>query len=536
MSLLFTGVGSVIGSGWLFGALYASQLAGPLAIFAWVLGGIMFAIIALAYAELAVMFPVAGGVVRFPQYAFGSFGSYSCGWLTWLAAAGVTPIEVLATMGYAQYYFPDLMYQASGVSVLTPQGIVVSVILMFIYSLINVLAVKAFAYFNNVLVWWKLGMIVLVVVLFFVSSFHPGNLTSAGGFAPNGISAMFVAIATAGVGFAYLGFRQGIEFAGETDNPQRNVPFAVLGTLLITTIIYVLLQIAFITGLTPDLLSNGWANLSFGASAGPLAGLALALGIGWLATLLFADAIISPADTGLIYAAVTARLGYANGQNRNAPQWLTKLNRFGVPWLAVVLMFVVGCIFFLPFPGWRLFVGFVTQATVLSFGSGPLVVGALRRRLPAQERPFKLPGGDVIPCLAFICCNLIVYWGGWASFEKLFIGVLVGYIIFVAYNLVVARGSVPPIEFKHGAWFIPWVVGMLILLFIGSYGHAPEEAWIDMGGLGWIPRGWSALVIAAFSIGIYAYAVTVALPADKIAAHIRQTPTQAPGEEAKASA
>lgn len=534
LSLLFTGVGSIIGSGWLFGALYATQAAGPLAVFAWVIGGIMFMLIGLTYAELAVMFPVAGGVVRFPHYAFGSFASFSNGWTTWFAAAAVTPIEVLATTEYAQYYLPWLMteHTVSGetVSVLTNPGIAVAVAMMFVYSLINMLAVKAFAYFNNVMVWWKLAMIVLVVIVFFVAAFHGENFTSAGGFAPYGGGAMLSAIATSGVAFAYLGFRQGVEFAGETDNPQRNVPFAVIGSIFLTMIIYVLLQISFIGGLPPDLLSGGWENLAFDELAGPLAGLAFALGAVWLATLLFADAVISPADTGLIYAAVTARLGFANGQNRNAPQWLTSLNRFGVPWLAVILMFVVGCIFFLPFPGWALFVSFVTSATVLSFGTGPLVVGALRRQLPDQQRPFKLPGGDLIPYLAFTCCNMIFYWAGWATNEKIFAAVILGYIIFVAYNFWVAPNNVPPIDFKSGSWFPLWIAGLIAICYMGSY--PPEQstaAWIESGRAGLIPTGWGLLVIAVFSALIYAYAMRMRLPTDRVVANVQQTPTGAPG-------
>lgn len=63
----------------------------------------------------------------------------------------------------------------------------------------------------------------------------------------------------------------------------------------------------------------------------------------------------------------------------------------------MVLTFVVGLFVFLPFPGWAKLVGFITSATVLSFGTGPLVLAALRRQLAEQERPFRVPGGDVIP-------------------------------------------------------------------------------------------------------------------------------------------
>ncbi|MGH3466298.1 MAG: APC family permease, partial [Thermocrispum sp.] len=355
LSLLFTGVGAIIGSGWLFGALYASQIAGPAAILSWIIGGIMVMIIGLVYAELGVMFPVSGGIIRFPHYSFGSFTSFSSGWTSWLAAAAVTPIEVLATIQYADPYLPWLMDRSDGVFVLTGLGLVIAVALMFLYSLINVLGVRLFARLNNVLVWWKLGVIALVVVAFLILSFNPANLASFGGFAPEGVGAIFTAIPAAGIAFAYLGFRNGIEFAGETDNPKRNVPFAIIGSILIAGIIYVLLQFAFITAVPGDLLADGWASLTFEDAAGPLAGISLVLGAVWLAWLLRVDAVISPADTGLIYAGVTARLSYANARNGNAPQALTKLNSRGIPWVSVVLMFVVGCFFFLPFPGWQQF-------------------------------------------------------------------------------------------------------------------------------------------------------------------------------------
>src|SRR5699024_525837 len=104
--LLFTGVGSIIGSGWLFGAFEAAELVGPASLISWALGAIMIIFIALNYSELGVMFPVAGGVIRYPHYAFGSFASYSSGWITWLSAAATVPIEVMAAIQYASSYIP----------------------------------------------------------------------------------------------------------------------------------------------------------------------------------------------------------------------------------------------------------------------------------------------------------------------------------------------------------------------------------------------------------------------------------------------
>lgn len=530
LSLLFTGVGAIIGSGWLFGALYASQIAGPASIFSWVLGGVIVMFIGIVYAELATMFPVAGGIIRFPHYAFGSFASYSSGWISWLAAAAVTPVEVLATIQYAKPYLPWLMEAATtpdgaSVFVLTGWGGVVAVALMFVYSLINLMGVELFARFNNVLVWWKLAVIALLIVVLFLLEFNPGNLT-AHGFAPSGWGAMLTAIPAAGIGFAYLGFRNAVEYAGESEDPQRNVPFAVIGSILVAVVIYVLLQIAFITALPVDLLSDGWASLTFDEAAGPLAGLALVLGAVWLAWLLRLDAIISPADTGLIYAGVTTRLSYANARNRNAPQWLTRLNNRGVPWLSVVLTFVVGCIFFLPFPSWQLFIGFITSAFAISFGAGPVAVGALRRQLPDQERPFKLPGGDLLPLLSFIGSSLLVFWCGWAVNEKMLIALLVGYIVYVIYHFS-AKIELPPMDFKAGAWFPIWVIGLMVISYFGDIdgdGQVSQGLLLDGGG-GPLGLGAGALACLAFSIAVYYLGVAWRLPPERAAEYIRSTPT-----------
>src|SRR6185437_11493151 len=155
-----------------------------------------------------------------------------------------------------------------------------------------------------------------------------------------------------GIVFSYLGFRQGVEFAGETDNPRRNVPIAVIGSVLITALIYVLLQVAFIAAVSPSSLSHGWSGLSdqMQNSAGPLASIATTIGLGWLATLLYIDAVISPADTGLVYMTVTGRLSYAMGRNGNAPRALARTTSRGVPLVSLLLAFVVGLIVLLPFP------------------------------------------------------------------------------------------------------------------------------------------------------------------------------------------
>ncbi|HEY7438629.1 MAG TPA: APC family permease, partial [Acidimicrobiia bacterium] len=398
IGLLFAAVGSIIGSGWLFGALTATQIAGPAAIFSWLIGAVLITLIGLVFAELGTMFPVSGGVVRFPHLAFGSFASYSMGWITWVAAATVAPIEVEGALQYATRYAPftkeHTLSSGESVHTLTALGYVVAVLAMAFFVVVNYFGVRWFARVNNVAVWWKLGVITLVIVAFFVTAFHASNFHEHG-FATDGLHGVFTAIATGGIVFSYLGFRQGVELAGETNNPRRNIPLAVIGSVILTAIIYIALQIAFIAAVNPADLAHGWENLSFKNDFGPLAAIASAIGLGWLAVLLYIDAIISPADTGLIYTTVTARISYAMGRNGNAPHSLSKTTPRGVPLVSLIVTFIVGLIVFLPFPSWQQLVGFITSATVLSFGSGPLVLAAMRRELPDHQRTFRLPFGDV---------------------------------------------------------------------------------------------------------------------------------------------
>jgi amino acid transporter len=538
VGLLFTAVGSIIGSGWLFGALNAAQIAGPASILAWTLGGIMIIFLGLCYAELGTMFPVSGGVVRFPHFAFGSFASYTLGWITWLAVASTTSIEVLAALQYSTNYLPWLQHLQDGVPVLTGPGFAVAVGMLALFSLVNVIGIRWFARLNNALVWWKLIIIVVVIVAFLLTAFHTGNFSGgvsdhadAGGFMPFGWGGVFASIATAGIVFSYLGFRQGVELAGETNNPQRNVPIAIIGSVLITGVIYVALQVAFIGALPAGALDNGWAHIGtsfsggldhIAATYGPLAALATVMGLTWLAVLLYIDAFISPADTGLIYTTVTARISYAMGRNGNAPAALAKVNHRGVPWVSVIVTFLAGIIFLLPFPGWQKLVGFVTSATVLSFGSGPLALVAMRRQLPDQHRPFRLPAVNVFAYLGFLSSNLIVYWSGWDIVWKLMIAVLIGYVVLVIHELG-NRGRTPRLELRSGAWVVVWLIGLSVISWLGEYPSLDKHA----GNLGEIGFGWAILVMAAFSALIMWLATLMRLPTERVREHLKEP---APGK------
>src|SRR5213595_4283475 len=93
--LMFVSLGSIIGSGWLLGALNAAQVAGPASVLSWILAAALLALLALTYAELGAAYPVAGGAARYPYYSHGPIAGFTSGWASWLQAVFIAPIEVL---------------------------------------------------------------------------------------------------------------------------------------------------------------------------------------------------------------------------------------------------------------------------------------------------------------------------------------------------------------------------------------------------------------------------------------------------------
>src|SRR5690348_7490516 len=250
VGLLFTSVGSIIGSGWLFGALTASKIAGPAALVSWVIGGGAMILLALVHAELGGMYPVAGGSARFPHYAFGSLAGFAGGWFAFLGAVTTAPIEVEAALQYSTNYVSGLTkISSNGSVVLTATGYLIAAVLMLLFSVINVMGVRWLSETNKIAVWWKIAIPVLTVFAIAIAAFHTSNFSAGGGFMPFGWKGVFTAVASGGVIFAYLGFEQAIQLGGETKNPRRNIPLAVIGSMVLGVVLYILLQVAFLGGL-----------------------------------------------------------------------------------------------------------------------------------------------------------------------------------------------------------------------------------------------------------------------------------------------
>lgn len=514
VGLLWASMGSIIGSGWLFGAQKGLYTAGPAAIISWIIGGVAILILALVHAELGAMYPVAGGSARFPHYAFGGVAGASFGWFSWLQAATVAPIEVSAVILYMTHYSFAKGWLHSN-ETLTAPGLVVAIVLMFILSAINFLGIRILANVNSAATWWKVGVPLGTIFIVALSNFHTSNFTAANGFDPAGAHGILAAVATSGIIFAYLGFEQADQLAGESKNPNRDIPLAVVGSIVLGMIIYISLQVVFLGALPADKIGHTWllqpgdpgtANL-FNGFTGPWAQLAAAVSIGWLAALLYFDAVISPAGTGLIYTAATSRVSYGLSRNGYVPTAFEKLNDRGVPWFGVITSFVIGCICFLPFPSWQSLIGLITGASVLMYAGAPLSFGVFRNRLPEVPRPYRTPAAVVMAPLAFVVANLIILWSGWETAWKLGIAILIGYLILIANRVFNLNPHPPVLDWKAAQWLPVYLIGMGLIVYLSDYGPRKHP---------WFPLWWDMLVVALFSLVIYYWAMAVALTREKI--------------------
>ena len=515
IGLLWASGGSIIGSGWLFGAQGALATAGPAAIISWGIGAIAILLLALVHAELGAMYPVAGGTARFPHYAFGGAVGASFGWFSWLQAATVAPIEVMAVIQYGQHYSfaSGWMKISGGQNVLTGKGIVAAVVLMAIFTAINFLSVRRLAHTNSTATWWKVGVPLLTIVVLAIVSFHAGNFSAADGFAPSGAGGILAAVSTSGIIFALLGFEQADQLAGESANPRRDIPRAVIGAIVIGAIIYILLQVVFLAALPGSQIGATWAGSPFTTFSGPFAQLATLAGVGWLASILYVDALISPGGTGLIYTTAASRVSYGLSRNGYVPTIYERTDRRGIPWFGLLTAFVVGCICFLPFPSWRSLVGLITSASVLMYAGAPLALGALRTRLPEAERPYRAPAARVLAPLAFAVANLLILWAGWTTDWKLGVAILIGYVILAANQIFKLNPTAPQFELRSALWLPAYLVGMGAIVYVSDFGPTAHP---------WFPLWWDMLAVTVFSLAIYFWAQRVALPADKIEALTRR--------------
>ena len=512
IGLLYFSLGGIIGSGWLFGPFDAAKAAGPWSIASWIIGATVVMLLALVFAELATMMPKSGALIHISHIGHGELIGRIWSWILFLSSVVTPPIETMAVLTYLNNKIPYFVDPST--HVLSTIGFFVAIALLGVVVIFNFFAIKFVLWVNSLATWWKMFIPAISIIVLMSYSFHPGNFHLHLGSVH--AAGMLTAVSTAGIVFSFLGFRLAINLGGETKNPGKYIPIAVIGSVLIATLIYVGLEVATITSVRPSDFANGWQSLSFKGDAGPFAALAVSVGAVFWSYVLYADAIISPFGTGLVYTANTSRLGYGMAEVGSAPQGMQKLNRNGVPWVSLLVTYVIACIFFFPFPSWHQLVGYVSDITVLSYGIGPIVLMIMRRRRPEEHRPFRLKGANIIAPLAFIASNWVIFWTGCTTVTFLFglLGSL--FVLYALWYYVIARRPSAQFGWAQAWWVFPYFIGMWVLSYIGPSSLGPAHVSLfNVVPLDALSLGWDMLAVAVFSLIILYFSMISALPREE---------------------
>ena len=496
-SLLSMSLGTVIGSGWLILPAAVAAKAGPASVVSWIFGGLVVLVVALVYAELGAAWPAAGAVALYPRLSHGAFTGHLAGWAAFISYAIIPPAEAVAVTRYAGTFIPSLVTPHQDLSGV---GLAIATSILAAIGLLNYAGVRYLGIFQNWVTSLKYVPIVLFVVGAGLFAFHRGNFTAFGGFAPTGASGIM--LGTAGTVFAYLGFRQALDFGAEARRPGRDLPLAIILTVLIAIATYALIAIVFVGAIDWAALARhggvaagDWASLA--RLPAPIYDVAVAAGLGIIAWLLFADGILSPNGPNATNCGSVPRVAYTMAESGTMPRLFLHLDpRFGTPGWGLLACFLLETLFLLVSAGgYTTLVSAINVAFLVGYAIGPVSLGVLRRTASEQPRPFRLPFAEFWSPVAFVLASLLLYWSQWPATGATLGVLLVGAFVYFVY---LRSGRITVASMRFGAWLVTYLVGMAALSFLGGR---------NFGGLNVLAKGWDIAAVIIVSLAIYGWGI-----------------------------
>ena len=434
------GIGATIGAGiFVISGQAAAEHAGPAIILSFIIASVACAFAGLCYAEFASMLPVSGSAYSYAYATLGEIVAWFIGWnlvLEYLFAASTVAVgwsgyfnSLLQTFGLG---LPASLAAAplnvvNGSIVYTGGYInLPAVAIVAAISAVCYVGIRQSAILNSAIVAIK-----LVVILMFVAfgmryvdpaNWHPFIPENQG---PGKFGFEGVVRGAALVFFAYVGFDAVSTAAGEAKNPQRDMPIGLLGSLILTTIIYVIVA-AVLTGLLP-----------FGQLATPKP-VATALEahseLSWLKMFIEVGAIAGLSSVILVQLVGQSRVFYAMSQDRLLPPLFSRVHpKFQTPYKSTVVVGIAAAILagLLPI---GLLGELVSMGTLLAFTTVCAGVLVLRRTRPDLPRPFRVWMPELICPLGIIAC-LYLFWQSFIEHYKIILSwTAVGFLIYSFYS------------------------------------------------------------------------------------------------------
>ncbi len=404
VDLTLLGIGAIIGTGiFVLTGTAAANQAGPAITISYLAAGLACAFAALCYAEFASMIPIAGSAYTYAYATLGEIVAWMIGWDLILEYAVGSMTVAVGWSGYFQrilagfgVHLPTWMtaspWAAEGAVVNLPAAIIV----LFITALL-VVGVRESARFNAVMVAIKLAAVLFFLAAGF-SFVDPGNWSP---YMPYGFSGVMAAAAV--VFFAYIGFDAVSTTAEEANNPQRDLPIGIIASLIVCTVLYLAVS-AVLSGILPVVEYKD--NAQF---LNAPVGYALAvINQPWAAGLVSAGAVAGITSVLRVMLMSQPRIFFAMSRDRLLPAGASKVHpRFKTPYVTTI---ITGCVVavaaaLVPIQ----ILGEMTSiGTLFAFMIVCAAVIMLRLKRPEARRPFKVPGGFVIPVLGILSCMYLM--------------------------------------------------------------------------------------------------------------------------------
>jgi APA family basic amino acid/polyamine antiporter len=406
------GVGAMIGAGIFILSGLAAGTAGPAAAVSYLIVGFMTLFTALSYCELAAAVPIAGGGYTFVHEAIGGFTAFITGWSL---VFGLVVSAALYAIGFAEHFNPlvelALPYELNRA--------VVAAAIIILLGFLNLRGTKETGLVQNL---FTIGKVIILggFIVFCFRYVEPARLEN---FAPFGLAGILTA--TSLIYISFFGFEQISNASEEIKNPEKNVPRAILLSLLLPTVIYVLVV----------LISVGIVDYGeLGRSRAPLALIAgKVLGNYGMAFVLVAG-VFSTVSALNATVLTASRQTFAIARDGFMPAFLARINeRFRTPHFAIAAVAAVGILVAM----WGN-VKFVAHLTNFCLLFALIVVNAsvimLRRRRPDLKRPFRLPFGPLIPVLGIIFNFIMLLFMEWSTYLSGVVYLALGALVYIAYS------------------------------------------------------------------------------------------------------
>ncbi len=467
-NLTTLGIGAIIGAGiFVITGQAAAQYAGPAILISFIISGIACAFAGLCYAEFASMIPIAGSAYTYAYATMGEFFAWLIGWdliLEYLFAASTVSVGwsgyVVSFLNDFGVHIPAYLTAATGSTLINvpgagwvqettqlikelavkgidaaslPQEVAwFNLPAMFIIAVLTtllVIGIKESANFNNVMVIVKVSVIVLFIIIgfFFVktANWKPFIPPNTGEFGHFGWSGIFRAAGV--IFFAYIGFDAVSTAAQEAKNPRRDMPIGIMGSLGVSTILYILVAIV-LTGIVSYTFLNVADPMAVGVNA-------LGDGMFWLRPIIKIAAIAGLSSVILVMMLGQPRIFYSMSNDGLLPPIFSKVHpKFRTPYVSTILTGSVAMIFagILPI---SVLSELVSIGTLLAFTIVCIGIIVLRKTRPELPRPFRTPWVPLIPILGAVVCLAQMVSLPFDTWLRLMIWMGLGFLIYFLYSV-----------------------------------------------------------------------------------------------------